>query len=106
MAMEGNLLVTPEQLISTSNEFNSTMQQIRSITTSMTDTVKSLTGQWEGEASSAYQNKFGELQDDINKMAAMIQEHVTDLNDMARRYQDAEKASQELASSLSGNVII
>lgn len=106
MAMTGNLLVTPEQLISTSNEFNSSMQQVKSITTSMTDTVKSLTGQWEGEASAAYQNKFNELQDDINKMAAMIQEHVTDLAEMARKYQEAEKAGQELASSLSGNVIV
>ena len=105
MAMAGNLLVTPEQLISTSNEFNSGMQQIKSITTSMTETVKSLTGQWEGEASTAYQNKFNELQDDINRMAAMIQEHVTDLNEMARKYQEAEKAGQELAGSLAGDVL-
>lgn len=106
MAMTGSLLVTPEQLISTSSDFSTHMQQVRQITTSMTDTVKSLTGQWEGEASTAYQNKFNELQDDINKMAAMIQEHVTDLQEMARQYQDAEKASQELASSLAGDVLI
>ena len=106
MAMTGSLLVTPEQLISTSNEFNGHMQQVRQITGSMTDTVKALTGQWEGEAATAYQNKFNELQDDIAKLAAMIQEHVTDLQEMAKKYQEAEKASQEIAGSLSGNVLL
>ncbi len=106
MAMTGSLLVTPEQLISTSSDFNGRMQQIKQITGSMTETVKSLTGQWEGEASTAYQNKFNELQDDIAKLAAMIQEHVTDLQEMAKQYQQAEKASQELAGSLSGNVLV
>ena len=45
MAMTGSLLVTPEQLISTSSDFNGRMQQIKQITGSMTETVKSLTGQ-------------------------------------------------------------
>ena len=106
MAMTGSLLVTPEQLISTSSDFNGRMQQIKQITGSMTETEKSLTGKWEGEASTAYQNKFNELQDDIAKLAAMIQEHVTDLQEMAKQYQQAEKASQELAGSLSGNVLV
>ncbi len=105
MAMTGNLLVTPEKLIETSSEFSSCMSQVNGLTTSMMDLVHSMTGTWEGEAASAFQNKFNELQDDIQKMANMINEHVTDLNEMASIYQKAESKSQEISGALSGNVL-
>ena len=76
MAMTGNILVTPENLIETSSE-----------------------------AASSYVNKFNELSDDIAKIHSMINEHVNDLNEMARVFQDAERKNQEIASALSGNVL-
>ncbi len=105
MAMTGSLLVTPEKLISTSEEFNTAMGQVNSLTTSMMDLVHGMSGAWEGEASSAFQNKFNELQDDIQKMSNMIKEHVTDLQQMAKTYQTAEQKSQEISNALSGNVL-
>lgn len=50
-------------------------------------------------------NKFNELSDDIAKIHTMINEHVNDLNEMARIYQDAERKNQEISSALSGNVL-
>ena len=82
MAMTGNILVTPEKLIETSSEFSSCMNQVQS-----------------------YVNKFNELSDDIAKIHSMINEHVNDLNEMARVFQDAERKNQEIASALSGNVL-
>lgn len=105
MAMTGSLLVTPEKLISTSGEFSGCMSQVQSLTTSMMDLIRGMSSFWEGEAATAYLNKFNELQDDIQRIHTMINEHVKDLNDMARIYQEAEKKSQEISGALSGNVL-
>lgn len=104
--MEGNLLVTPEQLESTAEEFGQAMSQVTSITGDMMSQVTGLATKWQGEASTAYVNKFKELEDDIQKLQAMIQEHVTDLKDMANVYRQAENANQEAASGLAGDVLV
>lgn len=104
--MEGILKVTPEKLISTATEFGASGKTVSSLTQSMTATVNSLSSIWQGEASSAYSNKFNGLQDDIEKMNRMIQEHVTDLNEMAKQYQNAEMANAEEVGRLSSNVIV
>lgn len=103
--MEGILNVTPEKLISTAQEFSASGQTISSLTQQMTTMVTGLNSAWTGEAATAYVNKFNQLQDDIEQLNRMIQEHVTDLNEMARVYQDAETANLEVAEGLSIDVI-
>lgn len=105
MAATGSLLVTPEKLIETAGEFSTCMNQVQTLTTNMTDLVKNTSAFWSGEAATAFVNKFNELQDDIQKIHNMINEHVTDLNEMAKIYQEAERKSQEIAGALSGNVL-
>lgn len=104
--MEGQILVTPEQLTSTANEFNSIMVQVQGIATSMTDQVNGMSSKWQGDAATAYINKFNQLNDDIAKLASMISEHVKDLNEMASRYSSTEQANEELANSLAGDIIV
>lgn len=104
--MEGTILVTPEQLESTANEFSSVMSQVQNLAGSMTDQVNGLGAKWQGEASTAYINKFNQLNDDIARLAAMINEHVTDLNEMASVYRSTEQANAELGNSLAGDVIV
>ena len=96
--MEGILNVTPEKLISTAQEFSASGQTVSSLTQQMTTIVQGMSSSWQGEASTAYINKFNQLQDDIEKLNRMIQEHVTDLNEMARVYQEAESANVEVSS--------
>ena len=103
--MEGSLLVTPEKLIETSSEFSTGMGQVQTLTSSMMEQVRGMSSFWEGEAATAYLNKFNELEDDIQRVHTMIQEHVTDLNEMASIYQKAESKSQEISGALSGNVL-
>ena len=103
--MEGSLLVTPEKLIETSSEFSTCMSQVQNLTSSMMEQVRSMSSFWEGEAATAYLNKFNELEDDIQRVHTMIHEHVTDLNEMAAIYQKAEAKSQEISGALSGNVL-
>ncbi len=103
--MQGNLLVTPEELESAADDFSTAMGQVTSITGEMMSQVTGLSSKWQGEASTAYINKFNQLEDDITKMKAMIQEHVNDLKDMATVYRQAESANQEAASALAGDVL-
>ena len=90
MAAEGIIKVNPEQLMSTAGEFGG----------------QAITNAWQGEASTAYIGKFQGLQDDMDKMFKMIQEHSADLQEMAAAYIDAETKNAEVAQSLSADVIV
>lgn len=104
--MQGTILVTPEQLESTALEFSNVMTQVQNLATNMTDQVNGMGAKWQGEASTAYINKFNQLNDDISKLANMINEHVTDLREMASVYRSAEQANEELGNSLAGDIIV
>lgn len=103
--MDGKVLVTPEKLISTAEEFNSTNTQVRNLTQQMIETVDSLKSAWEGDAANAYSTKFHQLEDDMDRLHSMINEHVTDLKEMASQYQAAEQANAEISNALAGDVI-
>lgn len=104
--MTGILKVTPEQLVSTANEFQSIGNTVQSLTSEMTNTVTGLSNIWEGEAATAYVAKFNGLQDDIQRLHAMITEHVNDLTEMANVYGNAEKSDIDEIATLSSDVII
>lgn len=104
--MEGILKVTPEKLIQTSGEFSAVGNQMKSLTGEMMAKVDSLKGIWQGEAASAYGNKFHSLQSDMDKLYRMVQEHVADLQEMAGEYQRAEAGNTEEGSSLNANIIV
>ena len=103
--MEGILKVTPEKLIQASNEFSQTGKTISSLTSEMMSIVNGLKSIWQDEAANSYNSRFTSLQDDIDKINRIIQEHVNDLNEMAREYQNAENASLEAGSSLISDVV-
>jgi WXG100 family type VII secretion target len=105
--MTGTFKVDTGKLVSTANTLDSTGNQIKNITNQMTSLVNELSGAvWTSDAATAYKKKFGELQDDINKMVRMVSEHVTDLNEMAKEYERAEEANVNLANALAGDVIV
>lgn len=103
--MEGILKVTPDKLTTTANTFNSTNSQIQNLTQNMLNTVNSMNSTWQGEAATAYSAKFKSLEDDMQKMHRMIEEHVKDLNEMARNYQQAEQKNMADSNALAGDVI-
>lgn len=104
--MTGILRVTPEKLISTAQTFSSSAGTVQNLTSSMMSEVDSLNGTWSGEAAAAYYNKMHGLQDSINKMIRMINEHATDLQAMAQAYQEAERSGQEAAAALQTDIIV
>ena len=104
--MEGTIKVNTAKLRSTASNFQSTGQHIQRMTSAMTNIVNQLSGRvWSGEAADAYKRKFGQLQDDINRMVKMINEHVTDLNAMAGEYERAENANKNMINSLKEDII-
>lgn len=103
--MEGFLKVDPQKLISTADEFNTTGGQVKGLTEQMITIIDSLKSAWEGEAANTYNTRFHALQDDMDKMHRMIQEHVKDLNEMAQQYMSAENANIDTGSSLADDVI-
>lgn len=103
--MEGTIRVTPEKLISTSQEFGATKTKVVDLTNKMLDLVNGMNSIWQGDAASAYTTKFGKLSEDMNQIGRMIEEHVTDLLDIAKRYQDAEKVNIENTNALASDII-
>ena len=89
--MEGILKVTPEKLIQTSGEFAVEGGQMKNLTGEMMSLVQGLGSIWQGEAAASYGGRFSSLQSDMDKLYRMVQEHVTDLQEMAGHYQKAEK---------------
>ena len=104
--MTGNLRVTPEQLISASSPSQGSDQKVNNLTRSMLDIVGQLNSTWAGEAATEYYNKLKALDPDMQKLHKMIQEHTTDLQEMAKAYQEAEKANLQTASSLKTSGIV
>ena len=69
--MDGQLLVTPEEMESTANNLEGVQGQVDNITQQMLEEARSLTSVWEGDAATAYVNKFNTLEDDMQKMRNM-----------------------------------
>ena len=105
--MAGILRVTPEKLQSTASSFESTGSTIMNLTQQMTSIVTSLSGQvWSGEAATSYVTKFNGLQDDMERIHKMVQEHSKYLQEVAQQFISAENANKDLANSLSSDVIV
>lgn len=105
--MEGTLRVTPQQLTATATEFKANGSEITQLTSNMTELVNGLSSFWNGEAAEAFKAKYRGLEDDIQKLIKMVDEHAQDLIDMAQKYTDAESTSQsDLINNLSSDVIV
>ena len=104
--MEGIIKVSPQLLTSTASEFGNQGTIINNLTTEMMNLITGLSATWEGDAATAYITKFRGLEDDIQKMIRMVQEHSQDLQEMAQIYAEADMANAEEANSLSADVIV
>lgn len=103
--MEGQLRVTPQDLINTSTDFSSRGQTVNSLTQEMLSLVSGLSGIWEGDAAGAYTKQFSALSGDIDQINNKIKEHVEDLQEMAKRYQAAEDTNTDANAAMSSNLI-
>lgn len=104
--MEGIINVAPEKLIEAAGEFGNQSTQLQGITTQMMDLITAAASIWTGDAAAAYITKFKGLQDDMDRMFRMVQEHSSDLQEMATAYNTAETNNAQTAEALNDNIII
>lgn len=104
--MNGIIKVSTGKLVSTASSFSSIGSQIKNTTNQMVSIASALSGEvWSGDAATAYTSKLKNLQADINKIINMVNEHATDLQQMAQEYEKAEATNAATASALASNVI-
>lgn len=103
--MTGTIKVSPEKLTATAQEFSQQGSNMSSLVSEMINIVSGMNSSWEGDASVAYITKFNSLESDLQVLNRMIQEHVTDLEEMANLYRTAEQSNADDAASLSSGVI-
>ena len=103
--MTGTIKVSPEKLKETASSFSSEGSKIQTLTNEMLNKISALSSAWEGEAATAYINKFKSLETDIQTLIRMINEHVSDLNQMAEAYATTERQNESDASSLSSGIL-
>ena len=103
--MANIIKVETGKLRSAASQFSSTSTQIKNATNAMTQAINQLSGAvWSGEAASSYIKQFTGLNDEIQKIDKMLQEHVQDLQDIATEYDRAESENRQTASSLTNNL--
>ena len=103
--MEGQLRVTPQELMNTSTEFSAKGQKVNALTQEMLSLIASLSGGWEGDASGAYTRKFADLSGDIQQIYNKIKEHADDLMQMGQKYQQVENAETEANTAMPSDLI-
>lgn len=103
--MTGTLVVTPEKLISTSQEFSGKAAEINGLTNQMLQLVAAINSVWSGEASTVYSTKFNGLNNDMNRIYKMVTEHAEDLQEMANNYMNNDNEIIETSNALKTDVI-
>lgn len=103
--MDGMIKVSPELLISTAGEFSNQGTTINTLTGEMLQLATGLASAWQEDGATAYITKFKGLENSIQLMVRMIQEHATDLEEMAKVYQESDKGAADEASGLVTDVI-
>ena len=79
--------------------------QFKSAVESLGNQEQSLAAMWEGEAQKAYASRFKALDGDMAQIQLKINEHVTDLNEMAETYKRAETFNTTNINGLSSDYI-
>lgn len=103
--MANIIRVSPEKLNSTAGEIKNIQSNVLNITNEMTSIVQGMGSDWTGDASTAYIQKFTGLQDDMQRISSMLNEHVNDLQQMSSTYAQAESTAASIGGGLASDVI-
>ena len=99
--MSNRILVDAAVLRRTAQQFSHTKGKIDRTTKSMAQTIDSLNrAGWTGEAAHKYNQKFHQLDDDIQRVQKKVQEHIDDLMQIAKTYEHAEHTGHNMVASL------
>lgn len=103
--MANTIKVETAKLRSAASNFSSLNGQIGNLINHMISEIQQINGAvWTGDAASAYNKKFNDLNASIKKIDKLIQEYVSDLNEIATEYDKAESQNRQTADSLQNAV--
>ena len=101
------LKVSSEKLLAAASTLSDQGGELKGLTDRMLNLIGEISADmWSGEAAMSYKTKFAALSGDMARIHAMIREHVTDLQGIARTYQTTETENQELSGALASDVIL
>ncbi len=103
--MDGNILVTPEELLKCASEFSAAGNTMYQMSSEMLQTVRYLNAVWGGSAANTYIGNFARFDENFYNLKAVVDVHARALTDMANTYQQAELRNVEIASDFKGNVL-
>ena len=96
--MDGNILVTPEELTRNASEFSASGNSMYQIANEMLQTVQGLSGIWGGDAANTYINNVKRFQGSFDRLKGNIDAHASALTELASMYQQAEQKNVETAN--------
>ena len=105
-ASEVSFTVTPEILQQKSQQIGAEVTKLRSLFASVQQAVEGTNAFWQGEAGDAHRNAYNSREEDFSMMLARLQEHVTDLNQIAGNYIQFEKQILEMEEALPDDVMV
>ena len=103
--MTGVIKVNTETLKSQSNEVNGVINNFRNYFESIKSTVSGSSNYWEGEAAEVHRRMYSDIEQEGETILRRWQEHVTDLEQMAGVYDQAENEASEFSGGQPDNVL-
>lgn len=101
MAAAITLKVDPAKLRTTASNFSTLRGDIKRKTQDMMNLVNKLNGAtWTGTAQQAYVSKFRQLQTDMTEIEIKLNEHTTDLLEIANLYERSDRSNADAANRL------
>ncbi len=97
--------VTPEALYQKSEEVQTAINSMRNEFDSIKSIMSRTSSYWQGEAADTYRKNYTNYEPDIQEIFARLSEHVSDLNNIAGQYVEAENKAQSIAETLPDAVI-
>jgi WXG100 family type VII secretion target len=107
LGSDAQLRVTPSELQAKSASVNAISSHMNSQFDDLRTIIERTQAYWSGIGGDAHRKKFRQQQKDVDDMFRRIKEHVTDLQNMAGVYTNAEEdIKSTIQESLPSDVII
>ena len=88
--MAGQIRITPDQMRSRAGEYRNQADAVNSVISKMDSLLSALQGEWEGDASRAYEEKFNELRPGFVSAENLIREIAQSLDSTARSLEETD----------------
>lgn len=94
------LKVDPAQVRAKAGEISSQKQIMESLMSDMKGKVNELNEAWNSESGKAYVEKYENVSKEIQDSLNALQQHITNLNDAATKYEEMESTQTQQVNAL------